>query len=1150
MLRKITVGTKITILVLCLVLVAVGAVSIMAIRLSERSVQEKALQNLNVIADLKVQKIENFFTTAAQEVHLIQELPAVREKFVSASNALESGNTAGYEENNEQLSDLLQPIIKNYQLHNLYLVTPSGKIVYNGNLRGDIKEAGSFLKDQDGFTLEKGKDSLYFSIIYPLNSGYYISASAPLQDESGRVVGLVVSEMSMAGVYASLQDSTGLGTTGETMLGKLYNNKVIVQNPFRHDKNSAFRREVRLGEKANLALQEAAKGKTGYIVEEDYRNKSTLATWRYIPSAKWGLVVKVDIDEVNAPVKQLIYTFAGIALIVIFASLVLTLAFSRFLTNPLLTLKQTMALLGKGILPEETKLKSKDEIGQMATTVNELVGGLKRTADFAYKIGEGDFDAEYQPLSENDTLGLALVGMRNSLQDAARNDDERNWIIRGVAEIGEILRRHNEINALGDEIIAFITGKINAIQGAFYIADKPENGKPVIEMKASYAYNKKKHLQARFKFGEGLIGQSAIEQDTILRTEIPDSYVTITSGLLGDKKPSCLLIVPLITNEEVNGVLEFASFEKFSPMHVKFVQEVSQIIARTLFNIQVNERTRQLLTASQKMSMELQQQQEELRQNAEEMEATQEELKRTNTQLEMQIAEVERTQNRMQTLLQNASEVITIYEEDATIRYISPSVEKILGYKPEEMFGIKDIQYVHPDGRRTVEHMFEDLLANPTQQVTIQFSYTRKDGESMWLEANGKNLLSDPSIQGIVVNSRDITERRRAEQEARMRGQMQALSENSLDLITRVNSEGTFFYINPIIEEYTGYKPDYFLQKPIEEVEFDGGLTESWLRIIKEVAEKGDKVASEVDFKSLMGERVMHVNAIPEYNENEQMESILLVSHDITDRKLIELEIQTKNKKISESINYAKRIQSAILPDNQTIQQALPDSFILYKPRDVVSGDFPWYIERGDDIFIAAVDCTGHGVPGALISLIGYFLLNDIVSSQGHSDPGVILDKLDEGVTNTLKQSGADGSTRDGMDIALCKINKKKRTIEYAGAHRPLYFMRDGELTEIKGDKFPIGGGQYKNRVNFTNTTINYEIGDAVLFFSDGFPDQFGGADNRKFGPKRIREIFTNHSDVAMNQVSNIYDEEFENWKGDGKQTDDVLMIGIRFWEK
>ena len=311
---------------------------------------------------------------------------------------------------------------------------------------------------------------------------------------------------------------------------------------------------------------------------------------------------------------------------------------------------------------------------------------------------------------------MSLINMRNNLIENERRDKERNWIVRGVAEISEILRMHDTIDSLGEDVIKFILEKIGAIQGAFYIVNDDDAKHPIIEMRASYAYTRKKYLKAKFKFAEGLVGQAAAEKDTVLRTEIPDEYVTITSGILGDQRPKCILIVPLITNEEVYGVLEFAGFKRFDPSQVKFVQELSLILARTIFNIKVNERTRKLLAESQEMSNELKEKQEVLRQNAEEMQATQEELQRSNQKLEEQIEEVNRTQKRMQLLLENASEVITIYEEDESIRYISPSVESILGYGQKEMIGKSDVDKVHPDHREVFKESVPQDESKPGRE--------------------------------------------------------------------------------------------------------------------------------------------------------------------------------------------------------------------------------------------------------------------------------------------------------------------------------------------------------------------------------------------------------------------------------------------------
>ena len=231
---------------------------------------------------------------------------------------------------------------------------------------------------------------------------------------------------------------------------------------------------------------------------------------------------------------------------------------------------------------------------------------------------------------------------------------------------------------------------------------------------------------------------------------------------------------------------------------------------------------------------------------------------------------------------------------------------------------------------------------------------------------------------------------------------------------------------------------------------------------------------------------------------------------------------------------------------HRVISKALPDSFILYKPRDVVSGDFPWFVQIKDEIFIAAVDCTGHGVPGALLSLIGYFLLNDIVRSRKITEPGKILDLLDEGVTTTLRQD-EDATTKDGMDIALCKINVTTTGGRICRCAPTVYIMKNGVMDEVKGNKFPIGGGIFKNQTNFTNTKIKLEKGDSIYFSSDGFPDQFGGQEGRKFGPKKVREIIEKVHTLAMPEAMAIFDQEWEGWRGETKQTDDVLLIGIKF---
>jgi PAS domain S-box-containing protein len=802
------------------------------------------------------------------------------------------------------------------------------------------------------------------------------------------------------------------------------------------------------------------------------------------------------------------------------------MVYARSLTKPLSSLDKTLRLVSRGELPEQSYQRFHGELGHMQSRLDDLVRVLKENASFAQKVGEGKFDTPFQPAGENDKLGHALIDMRDNLVANESKENERNWIMLRLAEAGEILRIHDTIDKLGEDIIRFVIGKTNAIQGAFYVVNEESN---VIEMVNSFAYNRKKYLQSKFAVAEGLVGQAVAERDIILRTEIPDDYMTITSGILGDKKPSCLLIMPLIANEKAYGAIEIAGFVKFDSTRVKFIKELSVMLARTIFNITVNERTRQLLAESQALARDLREKQEALTES--------------NTRLAEQMEEVNRTRDRMQLLLENASEVITICEANGTIRYVSPSVETIFGYQAAEMQGSANIENIQADSRSVYFDLFK---AKPSEEATAQYQYRTKKGDYIWVETTATNLMSNPAIHGFILNSRDITERRRAEQEQRMRSKMQALSENSTDLITRLEGD-VISYINPMIESYTGKDASAFLNQQIKNADLDNNILEHWLKIVEQVNQTNEKVLTEMDFPSQLGKRVMQVNAIPEFDEAEKLESVLVVSHDITDRKKIELDIQEKNKKINDSINYARRIQNAILPDNSIIGKVLPDSFILYKPRDVVSGDFPWFVSSGDNIFIAAVDCTGHGVPGALLSLIGYFLLNDIVRSRGVTDPGKILDLLDEGVTQTLRQDRGDAATKDGMDIALCRINLKKKEVEYAGAHRPLLVMKSKVMEEIKGDRFPIGGGIAKNQVSFTTTRIQLKPGDSIYFSSDGFPDQFGGDDGRKLGSKKTRELVESLADLKGLDAMSAFDEAWEAWRGNHKQTDDVLLIGIRF---
>ena len=261
------------------------------------------------------------------------------------------------------------------------------------------------------------------------------------------------------------------------------------------------------------------------------------------------------------------------------------------------------------------------------------------------------------------------------------------------------------------------------------------------------------------------------------------------------------------------------------------------------------------------------------------------------------------------------------------------------------------------------------------------------------------------------------------------------------------------------------------------------------------------------------------------------------------------LQLAEKNRDITSSIEYARKIQDAILPPLTEIYYAFSECFILYKPRDIVSGDFYWFYEKGAKKIIAIVDCTGHGVPGAFMSMIGHNLLNQIVIENEITSAAEILNQLHLGVKNALKQEQAMTESKDGMDISLCVFDRQEEEIEYAGAYRPLYIVNPsdgGKIKKIVGDKFPVGGSHFGAERSFTCNKIPYVKGQLIYMFTDGFADQFGGPSEKKFMIKRFDEMLLTNKALPLHDQAKTLENTFDDWKKSLEQVDDVLVLGIK----
>ncbi len=261
-------------------------------------------------------------------------------------------------------------------------------------------------------------------------------------------------------------------------------------------------------------------------------------------------------------------------------------------------------------------------------------------------------------------------------------------------------------------------------------------------------------------------------------------------------------------------------------------------------------------------------------------------------------------------------------------------------------------------------------------------------------------------------------------------------------------------------------------------------------------------------------------------------------------------EIEEKNRDITDSIQYARRIQEAILPPDNEFKEALPDAFVLYKPRDIVSGDFYWLLRTDGLTYVAAVDCTGHGVPGAFMSVMGNSLLQEIIGQSGARDPGEILTRLDKRVQQTLRQvagtPGSSSASKDGMEVALLCFDTRRNELAFAGANRPLFYVRDGQMHEVEPDKVPIGYHSYTEIERFTTTRITWQRGDIFYAFSDGYGDQFGGERGRKFMVKNLKDLLLKHHADPVSRQRELLGHTIDSWRGSRPQIDDILVMGIR----
>ncbi|MFK8045356.1 MAG: PAS domain S-box protein [Crocinitomicaceae bacterium] len=568
---------------------------------------------------------------------------------------------------------------------------------------------------------------------------------------------------------------------------------------------------------------------------------------------------------------------------------------------------------------------------------------------------------------------------------------------------------------------------------------------------------------------------------------------------------------------------------------------------------------------------------------------------------------LKQSEKRFRDLFQNSYDLIQSMDIDNKFNYTNPAWKNTLGYSDEEIKNLTIKDVIHPDWEHKCDKFIERLRAGENQE-NIDIIYKTKNGEDIHLNGN----IQCDFIKGKLVSTHGIfrnnTKRRLAQLELEeSEEKYRFIVENANDIIFKTDLVGNCTYVNEVAAAITGYTISDLLLMNYSDL-----VKDNWKDRVKSFYANqlsSRKLSSyfEYEIRKKNGEyKWMGQNARIVYDHStKKITGMTLIARDITDIKSAEKELIEKNKlllaqqeeintfnvslklaneklfeqnkNITDSINYAKRIQDKILVSKDELATYFQHYFIFYQPKDIVSGDFYWAHKlENDNIIWAVADCTGHGVPGAFMSMLSITLLNEIVIEKKNTEPDIILNLLREGIINAMTQNNQSDFMMDGLDVAICVLDNKNKTLEFSGAVNSLYLVydkvsemdsprtwekKDGnsivseqfnsvlenekhKLLEIKGDRQPIS--YFPSMKPFTKKTLTFVSGDSVYLISDGFPDQIGGERHKKYKYKPLRQLFLDLQDNTITRQGHLVKNELNTWKQDLEQLDDILVMGIK----
>lgn len=762
---------------------------------------ETAKSRVNLLADKEVKKIE---------VNLEKNLSVARTIASSMCISIREGKTINYQDYKNLYSHLLEQypeVISVWDSWELKFVEP-GYAYENGRIKNYAwREGGKILTNT--IKNEKIEASADYLVLKANKSE---SLEEPYFDNyEGQTENILMTSV----IAPCLIDGNFAGVAGLDIPLSNYHEIVKTIKPYRDSyafivspsfKFIAHPDKDLIGDDALFSYESVftAHGVQDKIINgepidfeaTDINGKLSYFTFRPISVGKcpqhWSLVLVTPRQTILAEANHIFWSTLvfGIIAIILLSGFIYLMTM-KLIINPISRVTENLERLSKGHVDNSmiVEIDNDDEIGKMIKYLNKTVEGLYKKTEFAQEVGKGNYDSTLELLSDEDILGKSLIEMNENLRKAKeealiqqREEEKRRWINEGLAKFGDILRQNNDnLEALSANIVKNLVNILNANQGGLFIYNDDNTDVPYFELTAAYAYNRQKFIKKQILLGEGLVGTCALEKQTIYLKEIPENYITISSGL-GEAKPRNLLIVPLKVEEKIYGVLELASFNEFEDYQIEFVERVAQSIGQTIQSVRTNIRTAELLEKTQQQAEEMKAQEEEVRQNLEELETIKEELEKRTAEMEENQKQLEWEKSLLDSLLNYLPD--KIYFKDLKSRFIkvSKSTLEFFGMtRQEELIGKSDFDFFTEEHARPAYEDEQRIIRTDTPIIGIVEKEVMNDGRVTWAETSKLPLKNSfGETIGTFGITRDITASKMMEEEISKKAEKEATFQRDL----------------------------------------------------------------------------------------------------------------------------------------------------------------------------------------------------------------------------------------------------------------------------------------------------------------------------------------------------------------------------------